>query len=113
MLPGGEALPELGRVVQLVPLPWSWWLSSGSVERRASGAAPKPGPSGSPSAHGARVSTCGTSVFAMHWHVDHWALDRNCYHNRGNAAWLSLVVVVVLTCGYDTVKHLITGGVSL
>ena len=59
---GGEAHLELGRVEQLVPLPRSWWQSSGSVER---GVAPKPGPSGSPSPC-TGMSTTGLSTETGH-----------------------------------------------
>ena len=104
--PGGEALPELGRVVHHVPLSRSLWLSSGSVERRANGVAPKPGPSGSPSALGARMSaTCALAAHVRHQRVRHAPACRplgsrpKLVSQKKIATWLSLVVVVVGVVG--------------
>ena len=75
--PGEEVLPESGRVVLHLPLARSWWLSSGFEERRANGVAPKPGPSGSPSARGARMSaSCAPADYVRHQRVRHTAACR-------------------------------------
>ena len=91
---GGEALLELGRVVHLVPLSRSWWLSSGSVERRANGVAPKPGPSGSPSARGAKMSE--RILRSSRTLAAPACSPSKLVSQKGNATWLSLVVVVVV-----------------
>ena len=98
-----ERLPELGRVVQLVPLTRSWWLSTGRVESRANGVAPNPGPSGSPSARGARMSASGAlAAHVRHQRVRHAPACRplasrpKLVSQKGNATWLSLLVLLVV-----------------
>ena len=98
----------------------TWRLSSGSIERRANGAAPKPGPSGSPSARGARMSaSCALAAHVRHQRIRHAPACRP----LGSRPKLvsqkrkrNLVEPgrggVVLSCGYDTVKHLIMVAVS-
>ena len=84
-------------------LPWSWWLSSVSVGRRASGVAPKPGSSGSPSVRGARTSTsCALAAHERHQRVRH-ATTRRPLDSRpkrvsqnGNTTWLSLLLLCAL-----------------
>ena len=75
---------------------------SGSVERRANGAAPKPGPSGSPSAHGGRMSaSCDLATHVRHQRVRQALACRplgsrpKLVSQKGNATWLSLREVMV------------------
>ena len=108
---GGEALPERGWPLEAVlwfhrtPCEWccteartiwiaicSWRQNERILRSRRTRAAPACSPCTGMSTTGLSTETGLTK--------------------EGNATWLSLIVVVVLTCGYDTVKHLIMVAVS-